>query len=108
MLGSSIKARGHRYNRSPAMKKLVGIPRIIEVTVRPPYGLIIKFDDGLVREVDLSNELWGPMFEPLKDPSVFAKVRVDHGTVVWPNGMDLDPVVLHGDAEPTKAEPEAR
>jgi hypothetical protein len=29
-------------------------------------------------------------------------VRVDPelGTVVWPNGYDLDPDVLHGDYEP--------
>jgi hypothetical protein len=42
--------------------------------------------------------LWGPVFEPLRDPDFFAQVTVDHGTVVWPNGVDLDPVVLHGDA----------
>jgi hypothetical protein len=29
-------------------------------------------------------------------------VRVDDdlGTVTWPNGADLDPLVLHGDFEP--------
>jgi hypothetical protein len=29
-------------------------------------------------------------------------VRVDDelGTVAWPNGADLDPLVLHGDFEP--------
>jgi len=40
------------------------------------------------------------MFEPLKGPKYFAKVIVDHGTVAWPNGLDLDPLVLHGDFEP--------
>jgi hypothetical protein len=42
------------------------------------------------------------MAEPLQDPAYFAKVRVDPelGTVVWPNGYDLDPDVLHGDFEP--------
>ena len=42
------------------------------------------------------------MFEPLKDPASFAKVYVDHGTVVWPNGLDLDPLVLHGDFDPER------
>jgi hypothetical protein len=40
------------------------------------------------------------VFEPLRrDPELFRRVRVDHelGTVVWPNGADLDPDVLHGD-----------
>jgi hypothetical protein len=41
------------------------------------------------------------MFEPLRhDPQLFQRVRVDEvlGTIVWPNGADLDPDVLHNDA----------
>lgn len=55
--------------------------------------------------VDLSDALFGPMGEPLKDLDYFRRVRVDPelGTVVWPNGFDLDPDVLHGDYEPTPA-----
>jgi len=68
--------------------------------VRPPDGLCLVFDDGVVRGVDLADELWGPMFEPLKDPAFFATVTVDHGSVAWPNGVDLDPLVLRGDLEP--------
>ena len=38
------------------------------------------------------------MAERLQDPGYFAQVGVDPelGTVVWPNGFDLDPDVLHG------------
>jgi len=82
------------------MKKIQQIPHVISVEVVPPYGLRLGFDDGLERVVDLARDLWGPMFEPLKDPEYFAKVIVDHGTVAWPNGLDLDPLVLHGDFEP--------
>jgi hypothetical protein len=44
----------------------------------------------------------GPVFASLADPNFFARVRVDDelGTVVWPHGADLDPLVLHGDFEP--------
>jgi hypothetical protein len=65
------------------------------------WRLRLTFTDGLVREVDLSADLWGPMAEPLKDPDYFSQVCVDPelGTVVWPNGYDLDPDVLHGDYE---------
>ncbi len=82
------------------MKKIARIPKVTAVEVRPPCGLHLTFDDGVSREVDLSGELWGPMFEPLRDPAFFAQVVVEHGTVVWPNGVDLDPLVLHGDVEP--------
>ena len=38
------------------------------------------------------------MGEPLRDLAYFRQVRVDPElrTVVWPNGLDLDPDVLHG------------
>jgi Protein of unknown function (DUF2442) len=67
------------------------------------HTLRVRFDDGAEREVDLSDVMFGPMGEPLKDPEFFRRVRVDAElrTVVWPNGFDLDPEVLHGDFEPT-------
>jgi hypothetical protein len=42
----------------------------------------------------------GPMFEPLCDVNYFAQVVVDEelGTIVWPNGADLAPDVLHEQA----------
>lgn len=73
-------------------------------SVRPLEGFVLRlsFDDGREREVDLESELWGPVFEPLRnDPTLFRQVRVDDelGTIVWPNGADMDPDVLHGDFE---------
>lgn len=65
----------------------------------------LGFDDGTTREIDLERELWGPMFEPLRrDPQLFRQVQVDEelGTIVWPNGADMDPDVLHGDHAPTR------
>jgi hypothetical protein len=46
----------------------------------------------------------GEMFEPLRDPEFFRQVRMDEASrsVVWPNGLDLDPEMLHDDAEPAR------
>ena len=54
--------------------------------------------------VDLSDALWGPVGGPLRDPEFLRLVRVDPELrkVVWPNGFDLDPDVLHGDHEPAQ------
>ena len=63
----------------------------------------LTFSDGLVRSVDLSEFLWGPALSDLaSDDELFNAVAVDPelGTIVWPNGADLDPDVLHGDFEP--------
>lgn len=73
--------------------------RIRSVEPLDGFALRIDFDDGTVREIDLEAELWGPVFEPLRqDPQLFRQVRVDKelGTIVWPNGADFDPDVLHG------------
>jgi len=61
------------------------------------YHLILEFDTGEYRVVDLRQFLKGTVFEPLKDYSYFKQVKVDReaGTVTWPNGADLDPDVLY-------------
>lgn len=60
------------------------------------YKLWIAFDDGTSGEVDLTDELKGSMFEPLKDLAKFQNVSVDPEleTIVWPNGADLAPEFL--------------
>lgn len=68
------------------------------------FRLLLSFDDGSTREVDVKEFLRGPVFEALlNDPDLFRRVEVDAelGTIVWPNGADIDPVVLHGSAEPS-------
>jgi Protein of unknown function (DUF2442) len=74
---------------------------MVAVTAVEPlaeYTLRLTFDDGTERVVDLADELRGPTGEPLRDQTYFRQVRVDPElrTVVWPNGFDLDPDVLHG------------
>jgi hypothetical protein len=76
--------------------------RVTSAQVLGHYLLRVGFSDGSSRDVDLTEKLHGLVFEPLADPDFFAQVAVDDelGTVVWPNGADLDPLVLHGDFEP--------
>jgi hypothetical protein len=61
------------------------------------YQLWLKFNDGSEGAVDLSKELWGAVFEPLKDLNLFRQVRLDIeiDTIVWPNGADLAPEFLY-------------
>lgn len=71
---------------------------VTHVDVLEPYRLRLKFDNGGEGEVDIAAMVpFDGMFAPLRDPLVFAAVRVDPelGTIVWPNGADLDPNVLH-------------
>lgn len=61
------------------------------------YTLGITFDDGTTQSVNLEPVLVGEMFAPLRDPAFFRQVRLDPETktLVWPNGADFDPYVLH-------------
>jgi hypothetical protein len=61
------------------------------------YCLRVGFDDGSAREIDLEPILQGEIYGPLRDREVFNSVKVDPEvhTVVWPNGADFDPAILH-------------
>ncbi len=71
--------------------------RIRGVETLSGFRVRLSLTDGSVREVDLRPYLNGPVFEPVRNDAVFFKsVRVDEelGTIVWPNGADIDPDVL--------------
>jgi hypothetical protein len=60
------------------------------------FNISLKFADGSEGEIDLAGELWGPVFEPLKDEACFRNFSIaEYGTICWPNGADLAPEFLH-------------
>ncbi|MCU0649123.1 MAG: DUF2442 domain-containing protein [Gemmatimonadaceae bacterium] len=77
-------------------------PRITAVRVVGPMQVELTFTDASVGTVDLAPWIGGRggVFTPLQDPSYFALVSVDSdaGTIVWPNGADLDPDMLYAAA----------
>ncbi len=72
------------------------IIHVNSVKVVGPYSLELSFDNGVRKRVSLRGELYGPIFEPLKDPAYFAKAFLDPDsrTVAWPNGADFAPDYL--------------
>lgn len=56
-----------------------------DVVYEGGYRLRVTFNDGTIKEVDLAEELSGPVFEPLRDVQFFRKVRLnqDTGTIEW-------------------------
>jgi len=55
----------------------------------------VKFSNGTEGQIDLSSELDGPIFEPLKDPKYFKNFKLEGHTLMWPNGADFAPEYLH-------------
>ena len=70
--------------------------RVKSVAVTDDHSLYVEFENGVSGEIDLSDQLFGPVFEPLKDPEYFKRVSIDEfGVICWPNGADLAPDALY-------------
>ena len=70
--------------------------RVSSVVALDDHRLEVTFDDGLRGIVSLQDRLFGPMFEPLRDPEFFRQASVDEfGAICWPNGADLAPDALY-------------
>jgi hypothetical protein len=57
----------------------------------------VRFNTGEEGIVDLADALWGPVFEPLKDVTVFKRFQLSPGmqTIYWENNADLAPEYIH-------------
>lgn len=60
------------------------------------YKIKLTFSDGLTGVVDLKDEIWGEVFEPLKDVNYFKDFTKDRWTIGWDCGADFAPEFLHG------------
>ncbi len=78
---------------------MVEIPPLVHVTgvaVIGDHQLRLLFEDGTVGDVSFGDDEWTGVFEPLRDPARFARVKVAHGTIVWPDdGLDMAPEPLY-------------
>jgi hypothetical protein len=68
-----------------------------QVACQKDYELRIEFSNGAVKDVDLRAELYGEVFEPLRDFELFRQVKVNEETrtIEWPNGADFAPEFLY-------------
>lgn len=67
-----------------------------EVIPLAGFRLFLRFNNGEAGEVDLSGELDGDVFTPLRDPALFATAH-QHPvmrTAAWANGADFAPEFL--------------
>ena len=69
--------------------------RVIHAEYLEGYKLKLSFNDGIIGIVDLEQELYGQVFEPLKKVEFFKYFQLDTWTVCWPNGADFSPEFLH-------------
>ena len=58
------------------------------------YALWLRFSNGAECRIDLEPELYGEVFEPLRDLDLFRQVSLTSRTIEWPNGADFAPEFL--------------
>lgn len=75
-------------------------PRLVSAEYIDGYQIKVTFSDGTSGSIDLEAELWGEVFEPLKDLNTFRSFVLDPElkTIVWPTGADLAPEFLYQQA----------
>ena len=73
------------------------VHRVTSFVLRQGYSIEMTFSDGISREIDFRPVLEGELYGPLQDLTLFRQVRLDPEvhTLVWPNGADFDPAILH-------------
>ena len=79
------------------------LPHVTQARYVADYTIWVRFNDGVEGEVNLSSELQGPIFEPLKNLEVFCQFSVhpELRTLVWSNGADFAPEFLYSSVKIT-------
>ena len=76
---------------------------VIEARYVSGYVIWLRFRDNTSGEIDLERELYGQVFEPLRDPTLFKQFAIhpEFHTLSWPNGADFAPEFLHDNVRVT-------
>ncbi len=67
---------------------------VVEVKHGEGHRVHVRFSDGTAGEIDLSESLTGPIFEPLRDIEYFRRFSIEGHTLAWSNGADFAPEYL--------------
>ena len=69
--------------------------KVVDAKYLEGYKIEFRFNDGITKVVDLTNEIYGEVFEPLKDVDFFKKFMLNPFTIEWENGADFSPEYLY-------------
>ncbi len=69
--------------------------RITDVEYIKEYQLLLAFNDGVCKLVDLDKYLTGKVFGPLRDKKLFIQFALTRITIEWVNGADFAPEFLY-------------
>ncbi|MBD3777546.1 MAG: DUF2442 domain-containing protein [Campylobacterales bacterium] len=68
---------------------------VTEVNIKTDNTLFVRFRDGVQGTVEFTNSFFYGVFERLKDPAEFRRVKIVDGVLTWPGQLDLAPDAMH-------------
>ena len=68
---------------------------VIKAEYMDGFRLLLLFNNGERKVVDLSNSLKGTVYTPLKDIDYFKRFSIKFNTIEWENGADFSPEYLY-------------
>jgi hypothetical protein len=68
--------------------------KVVDAKYLEGYKIEFRFNNGITKVVDLTNEIYGEIFEPLKDKNYFKNFTLNPFTIEWENGADFSPEFL--------------
>ena len=72
-------------------------PKLTSAKNTKNYKIWLEFADGTEGEIDLEKQLYGEIFEPLKNPNYFKsfKIHPELNVISWDNGADFSPEFIY-------------
>ncbi len=67
---------------------------ILSVEVLEDYNLLITFEDGFAKKINIKSFIKNGVSSSLNDRNFFKQVKVENGYITWPNGFDFCPEFL--------------
>ena len=68
---------------------------ISEAVYLDNYRILLTFNNGESKTVDLQDELEGEVYAPLHHLDYFKKFHLKYNTIEWENGADYAPEYLY-------------
>jgi hypothetical protein len=100
---SALLSKSKRMARRSPRSRVLMMIKVAKIKHLGGHRLRTTFSDGMGGEYDFTGVVdgSGPMMEPLRDPTYFARVFVEDGVPTWPNGFDIAPGWLRREIEVT-------
>jgi len=68
---------------------------IVKADYLNSYRILLTFNNGVSKIVDLEREINGTVYKPLHQLDYFKKFEIKYNTIEWPNGADYAPEYLY-------------